>query len=269
MLLHVQDCCAAGFSKLMIRTTDTDVVVLAVANIQNVSASELWVAFGVGKNFKYIPAHDVAHRMGPRSAAALPMFHAFSGCDTVSFFAGKGRCWQTWCSYPEATDTFLSLARGPCNIEQKCLEKLERFVGLLYAKMSQSNSVNEVRQTLFSSHHRILENIPPTQAALHQHIRRAVYQGGYIWGHCLEPNPKLPDPVEWGWQKGREKNISTSKAIGENKTLVPVWTTLDEASQACRELFHCSCQQGCKVKCKCKKANLKCCRLCSGCPGNC
>ena len=62
--------------------------------------------------------------------------------------------------------------------------------------------MNLARQVLFSRHSRSIDNIPPTQAALKQHILRATYQGGHIWGNCLEPSPNLPSPAFWGWQKG-------------------------------------------------------------------
>ena len=108
----------------MVRITDTDVIVLAVSNYHQMPLlSELWIAFGVGKHFRYVPAHSIAIQLGPRSSEALPVFHAFSGCDTVSFFAGDGKkkCWETWRSYPEATDAFLSLAKGPGILDKMCM----------------------------------------------------------------------------------------------------------------------------------------------------
>ena len=74
----------------MIRTVDTDVVVLAVAVLAKVSLNELWIAFGVGKQFQYIAAHEIFASLGPSKSLTLPMFHALTGCDTVSFFHGKG-----------------------------------------------------------------------------------------------------------------------------------------------------------------------------------
>ncbi|MGH0116168.1 UNVERIFIED_CONTAM: hypothetical protein FKN15_074809 [Acipenser sinensis] len=43
-----------------------------------------------------------------------------------------------------------------------------------------------------------LENIPPTQDALLQHINRVAYQGG-IWTISTEPQAKIPTPEGWGW----------------------------------------------------------------------
>ena len=38
-----------------------------------------------------IPALAIAMSPGPDKASTLPMFHATTGCDTVSFFGGRGK----------------------------------------------------------------------------------------------------------------------------------------------------------------------------------
>ena len=80
------------------RTVDKDVVVLAATYFYSVPASE--IAFGTGKHFRFIGAHCIG-REKPCS-----VFHAFTGCDTVSAFHGKGKksAWDAWESYCELTD---------------------------------------------------------------------------------------------------------------------------------------------------------------------
>jgi len=72
-------------------TVDTDVVVLAIASANRLNISELWIAFGARKSFKFIAAHEIAKALGPDRCLALPMFHAFTGCDNVSCFGGRGK----------------------------------------------------------------------------------------------------------------------------------------------------------------------------------
>ena len=91
MILHLADAVNEGFTTIQLRTIDTDVVVLAVAAAAKIGVQELWVAFGTGKNFRYIPAHKIAASLGPDKSLALPIFHAYTGCDTVSFFSTKGK----------------------------------------------------------------------------------------------------------------------------------------------------------------------------------
>ena len=73
-MLHVADAVKSGIQKIMIRTVDTDVVVIAVSAVHKLNITSLWMAFGVGKNFRYIPVLF----MGPSKSNALLFFHAFS-----------------------------------------------------------------------------------------------------------------------------------------------------------------------------------------------
>ena len=65
MLLHAAHASRQGHSKIMIRTVDTDVVILAIANVYKIRVSELWIALGTGKQLRYIPVHTIAHIMTP------------------------------------------------------------------------------------------------------------------------------------------------------------------------------------------------------------
>ena len=258
IMLHVLDAAQDGNHKLLIRTADTDVVVIAVSQVQDLPITELWVAFGVGKHFQYIPVHKIATQLGPPKARSLGVFHAITGCDSVSFFLGIGKkkAWDIWTVFPAVTDVFLLLAAKPDEIPEDCIAILERFVVLLYDKTSEYFSVNEARLELFSRHSRALENIPPTHAALKQHILRATYQAGFIWNQCLTPDPKLPSPSNWGWE------------LGTDGVWKPRWTDLPQAQECCYELIHCGCKKACRGLCKCFRAKLKCTALCQ-CGGNC
>lgn len=74
------------------------------------------------------------------------MFHAITGCDTVSGFHGKGKTtvWSARLSYPAVTDTFLTLLSPPIekDIDQSILEHIERFIVVLYSKTCFLNTVN-------------------------------------------------------------------------------------------------------------------------------
>ncbi len=94
--------------------------------------------------------------------------------------------WSTWGAFSEVTNAFCSLAEGPSEITEDVFQSLERFTVLMYDRTSESNSVNEVRKHLFTAKGRTLQNIPPTAAALEQHVKRAALQGGHIWGHAQD-----------------------------------------------------------------------------------
>ena len=91
LILHAAHASAHGHRALTLRTVDTDVLVLAVSFWAEIACETLWIAFGVGKHFRYIPVHEVATALGPQKSLALTFFHAVTGCDTVSAFTGKGK----------------------------------------------------------------------------------------------------------------------------------------------------------------------------------
>ena len=259
MILHLEDAVQHGHNKVSIRTVDTDVVVLAVTTAQRLNICELWVAFGVGKHFRHIPAHEIAKALGPSSCIGLPMFHALTGCDTVSFFGGRGKktAWEVWKVYADVTPAFCTLTARPTLLTiDTWLERVERFVVLLYDRTSSQMSVNDARMQLFTQKGRTIDGLPPTKAALVQHTMRAAYQAGHCWAQAMVASPELPSPSEWGWNKTTDGEWEVN------------WTTLPEATQACRELIRCGCKKGCRGRCKCQKAALECTALCS-CGGLC
>lgn len=257
MILHANNAIKQGHNKILLRTVDTDVVVLAVALVpklpENANA-ELWIKFGTGKHLRFLAAHEIARGLGPQKSLALPFFHAFTGCDTVSCFSGRGKktAFQTWKAYPEATTAFLALSCPSEEISSESMTLLERFVVILYDRTCQCQGVNEARKNLFSKKGKPLESIPPTQSALLEHTKRASLQAGHCWGQALKLQPKLPSPGDWGW---------TQTANGWQ----PFWTAIPSITECCRELTRCGCKKNCTGRCSCFKAELSCTALCS-CP---
>ena len=196
MLLHVAHAVRNAHRKMMIQTVDTDVVVLAVAAAQGLKVGgELWLAFGTGKSFRYLSAHEISATLGPEMARALPVFHALTGCDTVSSFArhGKKTAWAVWTVFPELTNALLELSSAPHDILQEQMATIERFIILLYDRTSTSSDIDQARRKLIAKRLNV-QSIPPTKAALKEHVKRAVYQGGHVWGQMLVSTPELPSP---------------------------------------------------------------------------
>ena len=190
MMLHVFHAVNSGYNKIMIRTVDTDVVVLAINFQQRHPVMELWVVFGTGKNLRYIAVHELVSSLGPERAQGILFFRAFTGCDTVSSFGGHGKksAWDTWNSFPNVTDAFVKLSSEPHAVSENSeyLPTLERFVVLLYDRTSNKLHVNDSRKQLFTKKCRGMDSLPPTQATLIQHIKRAILQSGYCWYRSLQ-----------------------------------------------------------------------------------
>ena len=91
LLLHVLDGANSGIKKVSIITVDTDVVVIALRHFFTLNLEELWIEFGVDKYRRYIPIHTCAETFGRKLCSSLTLWHALTGCDTVSSFNGKGK----------------------------------------------------------------------------------------------------------------------------------------------------------------------------------
>ncbi|XP_071477249.1 uncharacterized protein [Diadema antillarum] len=260
--VHLQHAVERGSRKIVIRTVDTDVLVILIGQFPSLFIEhpdiDIWVAFGVGKNFCHYNINNICKHLGDDKSRALPLFHAYTGCDTTSCFLGKGKksAWRVWKSYPEVTQAFLHFVDHPfqaVDVSSEHISCLERFTVLMYDVTSNLVSVNEARRELFCKRKRNLENIPPTQDALLQHIKRVLYQSG-IWTTCRQAQSAVPSPEGWGWTM-------------EDGHWAPVWLTIPEAAKACKELIKCGCraEAGCVSRCKCSKAGLPCTELCSCC----
>ena len=103
LFLQAADCVKQGYSIIIIRPSDTDVVMLAISLSQQLGAKE----FGTGKHFRYIAVHDIVSKFGPDKCKALPVFHAITGCDTVAFIAARGKLksWEAWVTFPPVTQS--------------------------------------------------------------------------------------------------------------------------------------------------------------------
>ena len=79
-------------------------------------------------DFQWIPVHHMTKALGPR-CRALPFFHAFTGCDTVSTFVGKGKksAWQTWNVLQAATEVFTRLSAPVSSITDDEFSIIEEF----------------------------------------------------------------------------------------------------------------------------------------------
>ena len=155
-------------------------------------------------------------------------------------------------AYQEATDVVRSLSKTPTVDEvSNAMPTIYQFVVLIYNGTSANEDVNAARKAMFCTKGISRKKIPPTSAALVQHTKRAVYQGGHCWGRCFQLSPVLSSSSDWGWKKSPSQTE-------------PLWTTLSEASEACQELFRCGYHpdKACGGRGKCIKSALQCTVLC-------
>ena len=128
--------------------------------------------------------------------SGIPLFHALTGCDTVSFFCGrcKKTAWNVWDVYPELPPVLKTLKSLLESVNEECTSLVERFVVLLYDRTSNHAQVNQAILELFAQKSRAPWRYSPAREALLQHVKRPVLQAGDIWGQALLKQPVLPSP---------------------------------------------------------------------------
>ncbi|KAK3750309.1 hypothetical protein QZH41_001768 [Actinostola sp. cb2023] len=156
---------------VLVRTVDTDVIVILIGKFHHLKAIQpdldLWVAFGMGRNFSFISVNIICAGLGEARSRSLPVFHALSGCDTTSSFYGKGKksAWQAWELYPDVTPIFEFLANNPFHqmtVDSDRFKRIERYTVILFDKWSSLDCINNTRMELFCKN-RAMDKLPPTQ----------------------------------------------------------------------------------------------------------
>ena len=92
----------------------------------------------------------VAATVGIDVCRALIGVHAYTGCDTVSAFTGKGKAkaLKLLSKNKEIQDTFLKLGQE-CDVSLDLMNKLVAYTNLLYVPKTSSTKINDLRYHLF------------------------------------------------------------------------------------------------------------------------
>ena len=90
LLLHAKHA-APDFTRIVVQSPDTDVLVLCCSQFSLLGCDELWFHTGTRDKTRYIPVHSISVSIGSSLCKALPGFHALTGCDSTSSFYGIGK----------------------------------------------------------------------------------------------------------------------------------------------------------------------------------
>ncbi len=120
--------------------------------------------------------------------AALPGYHAFTGCDTTSAFVGRDTAvgFRLLRSDPTFRNTMTTLGEEVTG-STELFQAGEAAICNLYGYKG-VNNVNQLRLNMFGSSTTDPCKLPPCKDAATKHILRANYQAA-IWkrGLCVDP----------------------------------------------------------------------------------
>ena len=99
IVLHAADATRRGYERMIVCCKDTDVLLLLCVFCNYVS-KEVWMKAGTKKRPKMTRIHDI--RLDEDIRQGLLAFHALTGCDTTSQFAGitKKSAWKVFVKAP-------------------------------------------------------------------------------------------------------------------------------------------------------------------------
>ena len=145
IILH---CVHSDADFLVVSCQDTDVFFLLVSHLDKMSCKQLWMRAGTSKKPKYLPIHTIREHLKesiPEVETNFP-FHAITGCDTVSYFAGHSKK-TSWKTFTEHHMLQRNLGNG--DLDDMTMTSAEKFICRVY-NVADAESCNEARTTLFS-----------------------------------------------------------------------------------------------------------------------
>ena len=180
-------------------------LLISYSHLFSSNSIDLICQFGFGDKKKYHCIKTIASSIGPDKCKALPFFHAFSGCDTVSSFYGhsKTKIWDSWfksSNMEQITNIFTELSNQPKEITSTQIDIIEEFLMSVY--YPKSNNLESIDIERFNHFTRLsdpnLRTLPPSRNGLTEHIKRAALQAGWIWAEAVA-NDEQQNPELWDW----------------------------------------------------------------------
>lgn len=252
LLLHAAHASQEGYEAVVINSEDTDVFILLTAFSNSIDAS-LFQKCGSQTRTKLIDIDKIATALGQSLCRAIIGLHSFTGCDTVSAFAGKGKIKALkMAKADEHARRAFSMLGQTWDLPAELFVQIEKITCALYTPGANTSNVNDARYNLFCAKNGEIEShqLPPCQDCLKKHVLRTNYQA-CIWKRSLERNPAIPSPVGMGWKL-------------ENESLVVDWMDGRPAPDTVLALLACKCKRSCSLPtCVCLVNGLKCTDICT------
>ncbi len=248
IISYVKSLIDQGYKNIQIVSDDTDVFALLVHFCWKWQCTEqLLMKKSDGRR---IDINATAAQLGHKSNQLLAV-HAISGCDTVSYMFGKGKGSAVAAMLKH--DVGLEIL-GESNVSMEdTLLAGHKFVAILYRQRQPHTSMNQLRHAIFLSKRDTpkIKTLPPTDAALDEHIKRAHLQT-MIWKASDQIEPPTVDIVQYGW-------------VMANGVPVPCSGVSDVAPQQLMKVVACGCcaQNACsRSTCSCQGAAVSCTSFC-------
>ena len=175
---RLQCVCQQIYKQIVVRTIDTDILILPISHLgsfRSCDTSVFNVYAEMINNSMFYDMGKIIAFLGPDIWKTLPFFYAFTGCDIISSFCGKGKyeAWDTWMGSEHKntyTDLFSRLRNKPESVSDNDLDIIGRFVVELYLPSEQNTSSYSLTSPRLENFVRSLDNdlrkLPPSREGL-------------------------------------------------------------------------------------------------------
>ena len=90
ILLHLSHAARSDYNTSIVASEDTDVFILCVS-FKHLIPSSIFFKCGTQTRVRYISITSIVQALGQNLCSSLLGMHAYTGCDTVSAFSGRGK----------------------------------------------------------------------------------------------------------------------------------------------------------------------------------
>lgn len=193
LLLHAAHAADRGYNAVVINSEDTDVFILLLGFSSSINA-KLYMRCGTKTRNRLVDISKVVQSIGREVCEALIGLHSFTGCDTISAFAGKGKlgALKIMKSDSGARRAFKELGQT-WTVSEDLFVQLEKLTCSMYMSVgNETGRVNDARYKLFCAKNGEVEShqLPPCKDCLRKHILRSNYQAGQFIFVCY---PYIPN----------------------------------------------------------------------------
>jgi len=265
IVLYVIKAIDRGSCSIVVRTGDTDVLVILVGHsktfldmCENLS---LTVMFTAGSRTQYFDILKIAKYINLEYCKGFMLFYAYTGCDYTPHFynIGKTKWFDLYIKDDAIKKTFTTVCENPLSYDVDVLYNLLNFTLKGYGFTDGTITLLRGRyEVLMRKSTKNFRQLPPSPGAAVVQARKAIFVAAYQWGKADSPTITYDHLDQFGWKKTDQGWAHT-------------WTTTTFPEEDIYRLAYrtCGCTlSDCSGGCHCGKHGIECVSTCA-CKGKC
>lgn len=163
------------YNAILVKSVDTDILILLIyyyCIIPEMNGHNVFMQLGHSKNTHFVNVSEIVANIGQKVCIKLLAAHCLTGCDTTNalYKIGKKTAFDVLYKH---VDNLEDLERLPELSEENAVNVSQQYILLLYKNnMPEIRNLNELRYRLTQSTNRSASELPPTDDAFKQHLKR-------------------------------------------------------------------------------------------------